>query len=757
MKNPNFQKQLGEKDLDHESKLIEHGYDLRKILDGISDGLAVLDKNWINIYTNKIAGALLNREPKDLIGKSFWENYPDMKGSAIEASLRNSMEKRQHVHMKYYYEPLDRWFENNFYPSDNGITIIFRDITEKKKAEERLAASENRLRAIFDSEPECIKLLDRDFKLLDINPAGIEMIEADSLKDIQGCEVLTLIDDAFKKQFLDLGERVFNGESGILEFSITGLKGTKRWMEMNAVPLRNSGDEVVAVLSIARDISKRKAHESEIQRSEALLNEAQRIAKTGSWELDIQKNQLHWSAEVFRIFEMAPDKSPASYEAFLNLIHPQEREMVDKIYTDSVKNHTPYELVHRLVFHDGRIKYVQERCETIYTPEGEPIRSLGTVQDISDRVYAEMQIKKKDQQIREISSSMPSVVFQFAVDLLGKRHCNFVGENIFTLAGITVDEICSDFSKFSQQIHPEDGARVKEEVGLSIKSPGYFNSSFRLVDAHTSEIKWVNSSSFTSLQPDGTFIMNGTLTDFTESKRAEEELQRSNLELRQLTTHLQSIREEERTKIARDLHDELGQQLTALKMDASWLSKKLTESDSGMIEKVNGMIALIGDTVQSIRRICSELRPGILDDLGLEDALQWQSREFETRTNIHSKVVSGQDNRKVKFSKDLSTSVFRIYQEALTNVARHSNASEVVTIFKHTEDKILLTVSDNGQGFNTDEVKTKNSLGLLGMKERASGFGGHIFIESARGQGTTISLEMPLNNENNIPASEESI
>ena len=176
-------------------------------------------------------------------------------------------------------------------------------------------------------------------------------------------------------------------------------------------------------------------------------------------------------------------------------------------------------------------------------------------------------------------------------------------------------------------------------------------------------------------------------------------------------------------------------------MDASWLSKKISDGNELIREKLAGMISLIDDTVKTVRRISTELRPGILDDLGLVDALDWQSSEFEKRTGIHCtfKTVSSD----LTFEKNISTGIFRVYQETLTNVARHAEATEVKTFLEKRDGRIVLQVSDNGIGFDNSEVKTKNTLGLIGMKERAKMFGGKIFIQSAVGKGTEVLLEIP--------------
>ena len=198
------------------------------------------------------------------------------------------------------------------------------------------------------------------------------------------------------------------------------------------------------------------------------------------------------------------------------------------------------------------------------------------------------------------------------------------------------------------------------------------------------------------------------------------------------------MREEERTSIAREIHDELGQQLTGLKMDISWLTRKLVTDDPVIKERTKEMIELADETVKTVRRISSDLRPGILDDLGLIAALEWQCAEFEKRSGIKSAFSASVTE--VNCDRNLATGIFRVYQEALTNVMRHSGASKVDSTLAEKGSKIILTITDNGKGFDLFEAKNKKTLGLLGMQERARMFGGELNIISEKNKGTTITL-----------------
>ncbi|HTE32076.1 MAG TPA: sensor histidine kinase [Chryseolinea sp.] len=217
----------------------------------------------------------------------------------------------------------------------------------------------------------------------------------------------------------------------------------------------------------------------------------------------------------------------------------------------------------------------------------------------------------------------------------------------------------------------------------------------------------------------------------------------------QWSLDVQSIREEERTRIAREIHDELSQWLAALKIETFLIKKAVPIEDIAIQEKLSAMAALINKTVKAVRRIVTELRPGILNYLGLVAAVEWQAKEFEKRTGIRSQILSSGNDLNLEIN--LSTNIFRVYQEALNNVARHAKATKVDTFLEHNDTHISLIIKDNGRGFDFNKVKTASSFGLIGMRERALMFRGELHIESNKSTGTVITLKVPLVVESENP------
>ncbi|MCB0196029.1 MAG: sensor histidine kinase [Anaerolineae bacterium] len=237
----------------------------------------------------------------------------------------------------------------------------------------------------------------------------------------------------------------------------------------------------------------------------------------------------------------------------------------------------------------------------------------------------------------------------------------------------------------------------------------------------------------------------GLERETSDRRSKEDEFRRSTEQLRELSARLQSVREEERTRIAREIHDELGQALTGLKMDVAWLQKHLDRQEPALLQKTLAMSDLIDIIIQAVRRIATELRPGILD-LSLVATIEWQLQEFESRYGIESQLISAPEE--TVLDTDGATTVFRIFQEILTNVTRHARATRIEVSVEENDTFLTLRVQDNGRGISKSEIDSPKSIGLLGMQERARLRAGEVHFQGTSGQGTIVTVTLPLSTTN---------
>jgi len=341
--------------------------------------------------------------------------------------------------------------------------------------------------------------------------------------------------------------------------------------------------------------------------------------------------------------------------------------------------------------------------------------------------------------------SLPGMACQIRLDEQGQLHFPYVSEGCFDLLGLTPPEIEFNPKIWISYLHPDDSALFHKSMQLSANNAMPWNWEGRIILPPQGEIKWVNLRAKYRKTDDMGTHWKGFMVNITQNKQAGIELKHSRQRLRELSSHIENIKEEERTRIAREIHDEIGVLLTALKMDLAWLTQRLPAGELALKEKSQGMARLLDTAGVAANNLVHSLRPGSLDCFGIVAAIEIEATEFTKRTGIPCKVVKSSDN--IDISDEQSITLFRVFQETLNNIMKHASARRVqVQIIKSEIDTnnkyVELIVSDDGCGFDETARNKPRSFGLRGIKERIRQLGGKLSITSRPGKGTKIAVRL---------------
>jgi PAS domain S-box-containing protein len=509
--------------------------------------------------------------------------------------MRTLKGEDKHVHLKLLIAP-------GYEDSWKRVLLSLTDITARKRAEEELKSNHEYLEMLNNSLQEVIFRVVLPERTIAYVNRTIRSVFGYSEDECLGKTTEFLYPS--REDYMNFGkllEDTMLGREEALhtELSLRRKSGELFPAEITTTFLRENG-EINGVISILRDVTRRRRAEDSLRLSEARLTEAQRISHLGNWEWDIITNELLWSDEIYRIFGLAPKQFGATYESFLNSVHPDDREFVQQSVNEALYEGRPYDITHRVLLPDSTVRIVHEMGEVTFDNNGKPLKMVGTVHDI------------------------------------------------------------------------------------------------------------------------------------TEIKRAEEEL-------RTLSRRLVEIQEEERRTIAHELHDEIGQSLTVLKLLLDRTKRIQPDNiESTLAEAESVVNGLMGQ----VRALSLDLRPGMLDDLGLLPTLLWYFDNYTAKTQI--KVNFKHSGLQIRFPPDVRVAAYRIVQEALTNVVRHANVLEVDVAVWLDQNVLWISIQDKGNGFDTTAISPGTSGGLFGMHERARALGGELTIDSTPGMGTTIVARVPL-------------
>jgi len=601
-----------------------------------------------------------------------------------------------------------------------------------------LRESEERFRLIAENASDLITVLDPQGRRVYANPAFGKLFgDAQAVVDVDAFEDIHPEDrERVRGSFL---ETVRDGRNSHSEFRILVPGGEKRDIETYRSAVLDPQGRVERVVAVSRDITERRRTEEALRARDVQLQEAQVLANLGSWEWDLRTNARTWSEQLWRIFGLRKGQVPAAYDGFYPLVHPDDREQVAQLARESLRAGDSCENQFRIVRPDGAVRTLHSQARVARDDSGKAVRVIGVCQDITERKAAEQQMRASQERFR----MMVENVRDYAIYLLDMNgyvtSWNLGAERI---EGFLADEIIG--KHYSRFFLPDHATRGDPGMQLQFASiQGRYESEGWRVRKNGSQF-WAHVI-VTPLR-DETGKLRGfseIVHDITDRKRAEEDLHSYAERLKTTSRRLVEVQESERRLLAMELHDRVGQNLTALGINLSIVAGGLpTGSKPELASRLEDCRALVEGTVDAMRDVMAELRPHALDDYGLPAALRSLATGFSRRTGIQ--VAFEKEGRGAELPKPVDLAMFRIAQEALNNVAKHANAKRVEIAIRRKNGHAVLSVSDNGVGFDPQRIegpRAEAGWGLLIMRERAEAVGAQFTLKAGPDSGVQVLVE----------------
>jgi PAS domain S-box-containing protein len=604
-----------------------------------------------------------------------------------------------------------------------------------KRSEEKLLASEKNIRQVLSSATDNFYVIDRDYRITIINEIAEKNLKAAWKHPVTvGTNILDYIPSEKDEPIRSSFKKAFAGENVEYDLYIY-VPGLPNWVLVTYLPVRDETKTIIGVYVATKDISERKAAEEIIKASEERYRSLIEQASDAIMITDTKGDFTDVNPAFCKQFGY--EKEEVLKMNISQFIDPEQLKTTPLHFKELVAGKNIIG-ERRMLHKDGSIVDVESNVKMI--PGG---RLLAIARDIRER-------KRTEQEKEQIRYLLNERVKELTTLYQASRLLQTEDKSTTTVLKEFISIVPGAWQ------YPEITAARLVVNDIEISTPNFgpgphkqtaefqtFNDLTGLLEiVYLEERPTDTEGPFMAEERNLINMLAEMLQIYFNKKCTTDELKVSYEQIRLLASHIENVREEEKIKIAREIHDELGQQITGLKMDISWVSDKIGPADKVLHEKTKEILSLLDDTVKSVRRISTDLRPGILDDFGLVAALEWQSKEFEKRSGIKTKFDS--PFPELITPANISTGLFRIFQESLTNVARHAEASQIFASITKIDNEVVLKITDNGKGFDVSKIGHKHTLGLLGMKERTMIMGGDCNILSEKNKGTTVLVSVPL-------------
>jgi len=730
-----------------EEALGEAHAELENVLDMVTHGMRIINKDYTIKAINKSFSEMSGISAKNAVGKKCFDIFPSpfchtaqcrlgriLSGeSSVRAEIERACVDGTNIPCIITATPF-----RNLKGETVGIIETFRDFTLRRQMEAQLLESEERYKALINlgtEVGEAVVMLqdEKDVEALQtfVSDEWLRITGYDK-NELLRMSFFELLPDREREASKERHRTKMSGKTlrGLFEINIIRKDGGMIPVELTSAFTMYRGQR--ANVAYIRDISDRKRAEEEVKKQAALLQAQLDSSVDGIMVVDPQGNRLLKNSSVDRIWGITEPMNAAQGE---RLAITAARTKDPRQFSEKVMRlaNDPHEKVRDEVeLVDGKV--IERYSAPIVGADGKRYGRIWNFHDITESKQAESALKESEGLYRTLFENTGTATFLAEVDTT----IVLVNTGFEILSGYAKAEI-EGKKKWTEFILARDLSLALENVRRLEDDPTVPNGFEIRFTTRDNSIKNVMVS--VNRIPGSTRRI-ASIKDITRQKRVERDLKKSRERIRDLLGHVELVREEERKRIASEIHDELGQLLTALKMDVVWLAKRISPEQATMQEKALSMRQTVDMTIQSVKRISAELRPHVLDNLGLSAAIEWQVKQIKDVTGIDCQFVSVPAD--VVADSNSSVALFRIFQEAITNAVRHSKASQIKVELKQLSGSIRLVVEDNGLGIKHSEISDPKSFGLISIKERARALGGEVEINGRPGKGTLITSEIPL-------------
>lgn len=707
------------------------------------NAVVITDKNrhieWVNEGFTKLTGYSFHEIKGKIPGNFLQGEETDKKTvQEINEAIRNRIKIKAEL-INYTKDGRKYWVELNIQPIfDQAGKLekyisIESDITQRKNAEAEI----KKLALIAKETDNAIVITDKNQNIEWVNE-GFTKICGYTFEEVLGKKPGKFLqgEETDQKTVAKIRNTLRAGEKIKAELINYRKSGEKYWIEVNIQPIRDEEGKITQFISIESDITERKKSEEKLRLTQSRLEEAQKIAKIGNWEWNIQTNKIWWSDQTYKLFGLEPNAIELDFDKFIEFVKEPDREKLKAAVNESINNLIDYNIECTIIRKDGKEIFINAQGKVFTDEKNTPMRMAGSFQDISERKEAEKAIRFSEEKFSKAFFTAPDALM------------------ISTYKEGEIIEVNEGFEKIFEY-------KKNEVIGKTFKEIGVWKNPKRRIEAMKilhKENKLRNeigqfitkngNVGFGDLSIDVIYIneqkhLLSILKDITERKKAEKEIEDYQNNLKLLSSQITIAEQEERRRIAIDLHDNLSQSLAIAKIKVSEVQRDCENLNT--LEKFTSAKKQLDKAIRSSRLITYELSPPILYELGFSAAVRWRLEQVEKEFNIQTELIDEAEH--IELEIDVRVLLFRAALEIITNAIKHSRANRFKVLCKCVDEQLEIEFSDNGVGFNLDEAEKqaikKKSLGLFSLRERISFINGTININSRIGEGTVITIKIP--------------